>query len=165
MNEPSRREALLGQSGPAGPSSSPQLLDELLKAENQRMRRLTLAALAVWASWLFVVALPFGVYFLFCDQPENWFTDYIAVVSVGMFLIGAPLLPIIGTVLVILAVLARRSAKLCNCGAAWRQWSAVEAIGRGPRATLGVSAAAPAIAHVVQDVVTPRRPRPTRRKR
>ncbi len=106
-------EAPLGQSGLAGRLSCPQLLDELVEAEKQRSRRLTRIALAFWASWLFVGALPFGLNFA---SPNllggNWLAEYIELVVIGMFLIGVPLLPIIAVVLVILAVLARRAATL-----------------------------------------------------
>lgn len=119
MSEPKMREALLTQGGTSSVDAELKTLTAIMQAEGHRSRRLTRWTIAVWIVWpVCVVALfLFPVYMARSDpaappQPPNAFVDTVVLGLVMAIAAGAVILPVLGTVLLILTVFSRRSASI-----------------------------------------------------
>lgn len=126
MSESSMREALLTQA--SDPASGPglKMLHDVVESENRRARRLAKWTIGVWIAWPLAILLAVLLYALVSRAsfqaapaapapPQSTFVDmFLVVVSVigaGSFL-AALVLPVIGIILLVFTVLARRSATL-----------------------------------------------------
>ena len=130
MSENAMRESLLRQNATASVEAELKMLHGLMDAENRRARRLTTWTWVVWCVWFGVVVLMFVVYPLLgrkkpaaAQQPavpaaqaaprdEVPFIGVVILATVPLMLIAAVLLPPAGIILLILQILARRSATL-----------------------------------------------------
>ncbi len=119
MSESKMREALLKQAGTSSVDSELRTLTAIMEADDRRSRRLTRWTIAVWIVWPVCVAtlFLFPVYMARSDpaappQPPNAFVDAVVLGLVMVIAAGAVILPVIGTVLLILTVFSRRSASI-----------------------------------------------------
>ena len=140
MTSPHFREALLKLNGGASVEAELNTLNDLVKSEQRRARRLTGWTIAVWAVWFAMLTVSIGVPIVsyrlaqrtappgapggattaptsMPDLPPRPLHDSRALASfkafVGLLLLAGFLsLPVVGVVLLVLMVISRRSASM-----------------------------------------------------
>ncbi len=134
MSKNAMRESLLQQNATASVEAEIERMHGLMDAENRRARRLTTWTIVVWSAWFAAVVLMFVVYLLvpaFMAKPAaaappaapaapaaqqegfaGTFVTVIVMTAALVTLVSVVLLPVAGVILLILQILARRSASL-----------------------------------------------------
>jgi hypothetical protein len=129
MSESELREALLEQNGSTSVETELNVLNGLVEAEDRRARRLKFWTIAVWVIWLAMLVVMFVATARVVERahltptpPAPWPSTQPAprpglMVAVGLFnvsllLIGIAGMSLLGTVLLVLLMLSRRSASV-----------------------------------------------------
>ena len=134
MSDPAFRDALLYQNGKTGVDQELSNLRRIVDAEQRRARRLALGAIAIWIVWPLMLALSLGLPYIAARRggpPPAASTQPAAQVQqptpasprhptagaagtvVGLVLVAAFFaLPLVGIVLTVMAILARRTASM-----------------------------------------------------
>jgi hypothetical protein len=119
MSTPKIREALLMRGEASPVDSELKTLNALIQADERRSRRLTRATLAAWIAWFVCVTLMFALPVM-SARPANAppLPPPSVVVSTMMLalstvvVMGAVFLPVLGVVLLVLAVFSRRATNI-----------------------------------------------------
>ena len=113
------RDALLTQSDTSSVEAELKMLNAIMQTEDRRSRRLTRWTLAVWIGWVVCVTLMFLWPLLLTQtgppappQPQSTFVSAMSVALTVVILVGAIFLPVVGSVLLVLAVFSRRTANM-----------------------------------------------------
>jgi hypothetical protein len=119
MSTPKIREALLTQGEASPVDSELKTWNALIQADERRSRRLTRATIAVWIAWIVCVTMMFALPRILArsgsaptPQPPSVLVSTMTLalsVAVGM---GAVFLPVMGVVLLVLAVFSRRATDI-----------------------------------------------------
>lgn len=113
------RDALLTQCDTSSVEAELKMLNAIMQAEDRRSRRLARWTLAVWIGWVVCVTFMFLLPLLLTQsgppappQLQSAFVDAVTIVSTIVILVGAVFLPVIGSVLLVLAVFSRRTTNI-----------------------------------------------------
>ena len=133
MTDFSFRDSLLKQDGETPVDVQLKVIDDIVTADRQYVRRLTIWTIAVWATWVAMIALGLGLPMVLAEmaprtagppqEPVTATTTLVPSNSAGsMRVVAATLavavfavfcfLPIVGVILLVMMIAARRSATI-----------------------------------------------------
>ena len=134
MMDSSFRDALLKQDGETPVNVQLKVIDDIVTADRRYIRRLTIWTIAVWASWVAMIALGLGLPMVLAEMaprtvqpPQEPVTSttttlvpsnsggsmrvVAATLAVAVFAVFC-FLPIVGVILLVMMIAARRSATI-----------------------------------------------------